>query len=117
QLEREGREPEEDQGPGGLLVFRVAGHLDGRLFELVDLTEDAAQRLAVPGAEVAAAGLRGNLPQERLVDADRQQLVTEAAEPPPGRNGRLADGADADGIHLDAVGRRRRGGGARVDQA
>src|SRR6476646_2376189 len=117
ELEGQGGEAEQQQRPGGLLVLGVARYLNRGLLELVDLAEDAAQGLAVARAKVAAAGLVGDLAQQRLVDPHRQELVPEAPQAATRRDRRLTDGAYADGVDPNAVCRRRGRGGPRIDQA
>jgi hypothetical protein len=102
QLQPQGSNPQENQGTGCLVVAGVPGHLDRRLFQGVDLSKDAAERLAILRSEVAPSGLLGDLLQQRLVDSNRQQLVAKAAQAPPRRNGCLTDGPDPDGVDLDA---------------
>src|SRR5215204_154724 len=101
QLERQGTQTEEDEGPGRLVVAGIACYLDRCLFQCIDLPKNAAQRLTVLGAEVTSAGFLRDFLEQRLIDAHRQELVPEAAQTSASWNGRLPDGTNADSVDLD----------------
>src|SRR4051794_10104239 len=105
ELERQCTQPKQNQWPSRLLVASVAGDVDRGLLQRVDLAEDPAEGLTILGPEVSASGFLGDLLQQRLVDAHRQQLVTETAQSSTGWNRCFTDGPHPDRIDLDAKGR------------